>query len=89
MLSYLDISIIMTWVICAIVTIAIGNRKGNPIGAAFLGFVLGPIAIPIVLLSGDKNRIACPYCAEQIMKSALVCPHCRKELASTTNGSQT
>lgn len=26
----------------------------------------------------DNERVACPWCAEQIMPVAIVCPHCNR-----------
>jgi len=70
------------WLVSVVASAVIGSRKGNPIGATFLGLVLGPIGLIIVLLSGSANRKPCPYCAELIMKKAIVCPHCKRELQS-------
>jgi DNA-directed RNA polymerase subunit RPC12/RpoP len=75
--------IIFVWVASLFVSIVIGAKKGNPVGGGFLGLVLGPLGAIIVLLSRDKNRVACPYCAEKIMKAAIICPHCHKELSQT------
>jgi len=71
---------IFVWLASFLISAVIGAKKGNPIGGAFLGLVLGPLGAIIVLLSGDRNRVACPYCAEKIMKTAKICPHCHKEL---------
>lgn len=73
-------SLITFWIVCLTITIFVGAKKGNPISAAFLGLILGPIAVLIVLLSEDKNRIACPLCAEKIQKIAKICPQCRSSV---------
>jgi hypothetical protein len=75
-------TLLVIWLVSVIASAAIGSRKGNPIGATFLGLVLGPIGLVIVLLSGSANRKPCPYCAELVMKKATVCPHCQRELQS-------
>ncbi|MGZ8152349.1 MAG: hypothetical protein ACXW0Q_05695 [Methylovulum sp.] len=75
-----DISIVVVWVTSAIIACVIGNRKGNPIAGALVGIVLGPIGVIAALISGDKNRIACPQCAEKIMKKAKLCPYCKSNV---------
>jgi uncharacterized membrane protein len=71
---------IFVWIVSILISAVIGARKGSPLGGTILGLILGPLGTVIVLLSGDKNRSACPYCAEQIQKAAKICPHCHKEL---------
>ena len=68
------------WLLSFIISAFIGYKKGNPLGGAFLGLVLGPIGLIIVLLSENKNRLPCPHCAEEIMKDAKICPHCHREV---------
>ena len=29
-------------------------------------------------MSGTEQRVACPWCAEQIMPTAIICPHCQR-----------
>jgi hypothetical protein len=68
------------WLICVAISAVVGAKRGNPLGGTFLGVVLGPIGLLIVLLSEDKYRVPCPFCAEKIQKKAKICPFCRKEL---------
>lgn len=72
---------LVIWLLSVIASASIGAKKGNPIGGTFLGLVLGPVGLVIVLVSGYANRRACPFCAEQIMKKAVVCPHCQRDVA--------
>jgi len=72
--------VMLVWFISFLVSTVIGARKGNPIGGAFLGLFLGFVGLIIVVLSGDKNRLACEFCSEKIMKTAKICPHCHKEV---------
>jgi len=74
------VDFLVFWGVCFLITVIIGAKKGNPIAAALLAIFLGPVAVIIALLSGDKNRIACPFCAEQIQKKAKVCPFCRNDV---------
>ena len=69
----------MVWVAIMLACVVIGHRKGNPIGAFFLGLVLGPLGLVIVLLSGNKNLKICHACGMKIPKVATVCPFCRKD----------
>ena len=55
----------------------IGRNRGQPIGGALLGALLGPIGWLIALLSSDKSRAPCPACKELIKADATVCPFCR------------
>ena len=70
------------WVVSFLISVVIGTRKGNPIGGASLGYLLGPLGAIIVLLSGNKNRKACPYCADKKQKKAILCPHYNKDVVN-------
>lgn len=74
-------ALLTLWLVSIIASAAIGHRKGSPMGATFLGFVLGPVGLIIVLLSGSANRRPCPFCAEPILKKASVCPHCQRDVS--------
>lgn len=75
-------TLLLIWLVSVVASAAIGNKKGNPIGGAFLGLALGPIGLVLVLVSGSANRRPCSYCAELIMMKATVCPHCQREVQS-------
>jgi hypothetical protein len=68
------------WIFMAFICAVIGTMKGNPISGTFLGITLGPLGVLIVLLSKDKNRVPCPYCAKKIQKAAKICFYCQKEI---------
>ena len=76
--------LLVIWIASVLAAAVIATRKGNPIGGTFLGIVLGPIGLLIVLLSGSANRVACPFCAEKILKKATVCPHCQREVHASS-----
>jgi threonine/homoserine efflux transporter RhtA len=67
------------WIVSIIIGTMIGNKKGEGCVSLIGTVILGPIWLPIVLLS-KGNRKKCPYCCEYIHKDAKICPHCRKEL---------
>ena len=46
-------------IVSTVISAVIGANKGNPIGGAFLGLMVGPLGVIVVLLSEDKNRIPC------------------------------
>lgn len=52
----------------------------------FFGTLLCPLLILILLCSDDLTIRVCPYCSEDIKKTAIVCKHCHKEVSppSTT-----
>lgn len=65
--------------LCGLISSLIGNKKGETISSFFLGVLLGPIGIIIVLLT-KGNRIACPYCKKLIHKEATKCPYCQSDI---------
>jgi len=73
--------VLIFWVLCGIVSSAIGASKGSP-GVGFaLGFLFGPFGIILVLfIKGDRRQ--CPYCHEYIDPTALKCPKCQTDLNS-------
>ena len=71
------------WLTCVVISAVVGAKRGNPLGGTFLGVMLGPLGLVIVLLSKDKNRVPCPFCAEKIQKKAKICLFCRKEFTQT------
>lgn len=62
------------------VSYLIGNKKGIATSSFFLGLILGPIGIIIVLLS-KGNMISCPYCKKLIDFNALKCPYCQSNIS--------
>jgi hypothetical protein len=76
----LMLAIVGLWLISLIACIAIGARKGSPIGAAVLGLVLGPLGLLLVALSGAANRRPCPLCGESVLRVAVVCSHCGRDI---------
>lgn len=70
------------WFICGAIAAAIGKKKGVGTWGMWMGVMLGPLGIAIVVLS-DGDRLPCPYCKEKIVNSATTCMHCKKELPAT------
>ena len=84
---FASIGVFLVWLICWIVSISEGNQKNIP-GAGWLGFLLGPMGLLIVLLMSHREdpsetRI-CPICAERIKAQAVVCRHCGRDLPKTS-----
>jgi len=68
----------LIWIASIIIGVAVGVKKGEGCISFFMCFLLGPIWLPVVLLS-TGNRKKCSYCQERIDKKALICPHCKTE----------
>lgn len=63
------------------------KKKGfSVVGGALGGLILGPLAVLLFLVSGDRRK--CPNCAEMISKEAKVCPKCRCEVVPAVNQTQ-
>jgi hypothetical protein len=76
MLFYSIVIIIIFGIIAAI----IGDKKGQGLFGLFLGILLGPLGV-LIMLTTKGNRKNCPYCKELIHKNATRCSHCQKELS--------
>ncbi len=68
---------IIVWLGLGIASGIIGSRKGIGCLGFFLGCVLGPIGLIIILVM-KGNRKQCAYCKEYIHKDATICPKCQK-----------
>lgn len=73
---------ILIWIVCGIVSASIGAQKNMGCLGAFLGFVLGPFGLLIVVVMPDDSKVECPHCREKIHHQATICPHCRMQLKS-------
>src|SRR5574340_1276946 len=85
--------LIFVWLVCGIITAAIGSNKGRSgCGWFIVGILLGPLGIILALVmspnvaqveqqslkSGESRK--CPYCAELVKREAIVCKHCGRDL---------
>jgi hypothetical protein len=69
-----------------------GRLGRNPLMWTMVGILLSPIVAFVFLFAlGEKSgadddeaedRMACPFCAEEIKIAAIICPHCRSDLES-------
>jgi hypothetical protein len=72
----------IVWVLFgALIGVSAAQRRGLSTAAGIIGgMILGPLAVLMYLVSGDRMR--CPACAEWINKAAKICPHCKSDLMS-------
>ncbi|MCL4715458.1 MAG: hypothetical protein KJZ75_11155 [Hyphomonadaceae bacterium] len=83
----MELIVLIVWVVSFVATIIIATEKGGG-GClwAFLGFLLGPLALIIVaaMPSQQKPRAdelrKCPECAEMIRREARKCRFCGSEV---------
>ena len=68
------------WCFSAVVGYFIGSSKGDPVGGAVWGFVLGPIGWLIVAMSKD-GRKKCPHCGGVLGAGRVTrCKNCGQAL---------
>lgn len=84
--------------ICGVICISIAEPRGGNLAAAFwIGFLLGPLGLLVVLLlRNDEVRTErqlhmghmkqCPLCAEAVLPAARVCRYCGHEFAPPEQG---
>ena len=59
--------------------ILLGRMRGHPIFGFFIGVVMGPLGLIIILLSRN-DRFKCHACKMPVERDASICPHCRSAL---------
>jgi hypothetical protein len=75
----MEVFLVLIWFASIVIGISVGSKKGEGCISFAMCFLLGPIWLPVVLLSRG-NRYACPFCKEMINKQAIICPHCKQSL---------
>ena len=69
-------SLLIVNLLCAVLGLWIGERKGEAAGGFLMGLLLGVLGLLIVVIWKGKQLRACPDCAEQIQPTAAVCRYC-------------
>jgi len=69
----------VVWGLSVLVSLWIGLKKGEGMAMCLLAMLLGPLAIPVAILS-KGHKLPCPYCATKIPAKAIYCKHCRHEV---------
>lgn len=67
------------WLVWGIVAALIGSGKGEPGWGLFVGLLLGPIGVLLVIFSKGYRK-PCSFCRELIYEEAIVCPYCQRDL---------
>lgn len=71
----MDIAIAI-WLVSVVGCTIIGAQKRATLTSMFLAILIGPLAIPFVVLSGGDTK-ECPECRKRVHPKAKKCPHCR------------
>jgi len=79
------VSIVFLWICFAVVTAIAGSSRGRaPALWALLGLLFGPFALVAALVLPRKlghTHVACPACAEPVLRAATICRYCGSKLA--------
>lgn len=74
--------VVPIWIVCGIVTAAVGVSKADPdqktargILYFCIGVALGPLGL-LLAFADNGERVVCPHCRSQISGKASVCPKC-------------
>ena len=79
---------LILWLILGIIPAVVAASKGRSFFLWLLyGLLIWPIALVHIIVVPDpaeiedgRNRERCPFCSEQILKTAIVCPNCQRDL---------
>ena len=74
---------ILIWIVCGIVGLILGDKKGMPGTGALLGFSLGIIGIVILITLEDKYK-TCPGCGNRLRPDAIRCLSCGYDVRNVT-----
>lgn len=80
----------LAWMLMAIGAGCYAARLRRTAAWGLLALIVSPLPVYLLLfglgprdVDDEDDRIACPFCAEDIRAEALVCPHCRSDLTRT------
>lgn len=87
---------LLLWIVYGVITHSLAGRKGYHgfkwgflSWCPLLNFITAPyvMGLPdlvvrdlVLQLARERERRACPFCAEAIMREAIVCKHCGRDV---------
>lgn len=80
-------SVVIVWLIMALIGCAIGQINGRPAAGFLWGLLLGPIGWLIVII-GPNMKPKCPECGGIVVEGARKCKNCGSALPTITTATE-
>jgi len=88
----LAVLVSLAWILAAIGAGFYAARLRRTAAWGLLALIVSPLPVYLLLFGMGRredddeyadDRVACPFCAEEVKPEAILCPHCHSELTRT------